>query len=274
IAEGYHLYERKDHAEIVALSRAGGQARGADLYVNLEPCSHYGRTPPCVDEVIRAGIRRVFIAHLDPNPRVSGQGVSRLREAGIDVEVGFLEEPALRLNEAFLHFVTHHVPFVTLKLAQTLDGKIASGSGESKWITGEVARERTHRMRFLNDAILVGVGSVLRDNPSLDVRCRRSTPSTKAVLESHVRPPPDARLFDSGDKVMRFHSEERSPQDYPENAKLIKVPAKDRGVSWDEVCKHLGKLQVTSLLVEGGSRVAASALQAGVVRKVALFYAL
>lgn len=272
VGEGYHLYAQRDHAEIVALRRAGKQARGADLYINLEPCSHEGRTPPCADEVIQAGIGRVFVGHLDPNPQVSGRGVARLREAGIKVEVGLLEELALRLNEVFLHFITSRMPFVTLKLAQTLDGKIAAGSGESKWITGEKARKRVHHMRYRNDGILVGVETVLLDNPSLDVRWRRSNRITKVILDSRLRTPSSARLFDSGDRVIIFHTESEPPRKYPQHAELIQVPAKQGRVRWDAVCECLGERQVTSLLVEGGSRVAASALQARIIQKVALFY--
>lgn len=272
VGEGYHLYNQRDHAEVVAFREAGSLAEGADLYINLEPCSHHGRTPPCVDEIIRAGVRRAFVAQLDPNPQVSGRGVSRLRDAGVEVQVGLLKETAARLNEVFLHFITHRTPFVTLKLAQTLDGKIATSSGESKWITGEKARRKVHQMRYRNDAILVGVETILSDNPSLSVRWRRSNQITRVILDSRLRTPVDARLFDSEDRVIIFHTGDDVSKDYSHQAELISVPEEEGMVNWEAVCHHLGERQLTSLLVEGGSRVAASALRAKTVQKIAFFY--
>ena len=146
VGEGFHLYVKKDHAEILALKQAGREASGADLYVNLEPCAHYGRTPPCVERILESGISNVFVAILDPNPQVAGKGVQLLREAGVHVEVGLCKEHARRLNETFFHFITEGTPFVRLKLAMTLDGKIATHSGGSKWITGERSRREVHRL--------------------------------------------------------------------------------------------------------------------------------
>ncbi|RPI27190.1 MAG: bifunctional diaminohydroxyphosphoribosylaminopyrimidine deaminase/5-amino-6-(5-phosphoribosylamino)uracil reductase RibD, partial [Acidobacteria bacterium] len=205
VGEGYHVYERKDHAEVVALRAAGPLARGADLHLNLEPCSHFGRTPPCVESIIQAGIRRVSIATLDPNPLVSGQGIEALRKHGIEVHEGICREEALRLNEKFFHFIQTGRPFVLLKLAMTLDGRIATASGESRWITGEAARRIVHGWRYEYDALLVGVNTVLADDPSLDTRGSRQKPLTKVILDSGLRTPATARLFSTPGAVVIFH---------------------------------------------------------------------
>lgn len=275
VGEGFHLYERRDHAEVLALSQAGDSAIGADLYVNLEPCAHYGRTPPCVERILESGIRNVYLATLDPNPQVSGKGVEVLRKEGVHVEVGLCEKEALRLNEAFFHYITAARPFVTLKLAMTLDGKIAAESGESKWITGEKARREGHRLRFESDAIMVGINTVLRDDPSLDVRWRNANRITKVVLDTHLKTPPDAQLFDSGDPVVIFHGPEavaRRQRFLRRKPKLVSVPVSAAGLEMGNVLDELGGLSISSLLIEGGSRVAASAVRGGYVNKVALFY--
>lgn len=275
VGEGFHLYSRKLHAEVIALDQAGELARGADLYVSLEPCCHQGRTPPCTERIIEAGVHRVFVAMEDPNPKVRGRGIRRLRQAGIVVDSGILESDALRLNEKFACWILSGRPFVTLKLAATLDGRIATRDGESKWVTGPEARKAVHRLRFEHDAVLVGVGTVLRDDPSLDVRWRVRKRILKVVLDSRLRTPPEARLFESGDRVLIFHSEQ-APKSRRKLFKsrpgleLVELPA---GQAWEQILQKLGEKGVGSLLIEGGSRVATTAFHAGIVHKLELFLA-
>lgn len=275
VGEGYHVYARRDHAEVVALQRAGRRAKGADLYVTLEPCSHFGRTPPCVELIERSGVRRVYVAVEDPNPLVEGKGVGYLRERGIQVESGLCEAEAARLNAAFFHFVVHRRPYVTLKLAMTLDGKIATRTGESKWITGPKARRLVHRFRYGSDAILVGIGTVLRDDPSLDVRWIRKNRVTKVVVDSELKCPEDARLFESQDSVILFHRtglRDVSRSDLGDRAELVAVPKREYGLSWVDVLDELGRRNVMSLLVEGGARVATSLVARRGVNRIVFFY--
>lgn len=274
VGEGYHVFARRDHAEVVALRQAGLQASGADLYVTLEPCAHYGRTPPCTDRMIEAGIKRVFVATRDLNPRVKGKGIEALRAHGIEVHEGLLGEEAHRLNEAFFHYVQTGTPFVTLKLALTLDGKLATSSGQSQWITGPRARQQGHRLRYASDAILVGVETLLQDDPSLTVRWRRRNPITRVILDSRLRTPAEARLFLAPDPVLIFHARGSEAGAHPlgKKAELIPVQRREEGLDWEEILRELGRRNLISLLVEGGARVAATALKAGTVQKVVLFY--
>ncbi len=275
VAEGYHLYDRLDHAEVVALARAGELARGADLYVNLEPCSHHGRTPPCVDRIVAAGVKRVFVSVPDPNPLVAGDGIEKLRENGVEVQVGPLASRATRLNEVFFHYIQKRTPFVLLKLAMTLDGKIATATGNSRWITGSRARDAGHRLRHDYDAILVGVGTIVEDDPSLDVRWRRRNRIQKIVLDTRLRTPSKAKIFDSGDPVVLFHGADAPAKrrgELAERALLVEVGTDRGGLSWPSLLTDLGARGVTSLLIEGGAKIAASALRAGVVQKVNFFY--
>jgi diaminohydroxyphosphoribosylaminopyrimidine deaminase / 5-amino-6-(5-phosphoribosylamino)uracil reductase len=274
VGEGYHLYSKKDHAEVVALRRAGDQVKGAELYVNLEPCSHFGRTPPCVQSIMQAGIRKVYVAVRDPNPLVAGAGIARLAEHGIEVQEGLCAQQAIRLNEKFFHFVQTGKPFVLLKLALSLDGRIATRTGESRWITGAEARKVVHRLRFEYDAILVGLRTILTDDPSLDVRERRRSPITKIILDPGLETPPHARIFQSGDRVILVHGPERAPAPaLADKALLIETPLLQSGFDWDFLLAKLGDQGITSLIIEGGGRTAASALQAGIVQKIAFFYA-
>ena len=273
VGEGYHIFARRQHAEVVALSQAGENARCSDLYVTLEPCSHRGRTPACVDQIIDAGVGRVFFSLIDPDPRVSGAGAARLRQAGIEVREGLGAGPAQQLNEKFLHFSRHGTPFVLLKLALSLDGKIATRQGESQWITGPETGQRNQQLRFEYDAILVGISTVLKDDPSLNVRWRRPNSIHKIVLDSALRTPPSARLFLSGDPVWVFHSPAAATSGLKSTrARLQPVRRTSYGLGWTEILRELGRAGVTSLIVEGGSQVAASALATGSVQKVAFFY--
>ena len=275
VGEGYHVFEKEEHAEVLALRRAGVQAAGAALYLNLEPCCHFGRTPPCVDEIIKAGIDEVFIAVRDRNPRVAGQGIQALQRKGIKVREGLCRPESLSLNEIFLHFVQTGTPFVLLKLALSLDGKIAAPGGDAQWITGMAARRKAHQLRYEHDAILVGVNTILKDDPALDVRWRRRNRITKVVLDSQLQTPTGASVFGSGDEVIIFHGKGVVPdrvKALSKRAKLFRAGKKDDVIDWHEVLQRLAELNITSLLIEGGSRIAASALKAGIIQKVNLFY--
>ncbi len=276
VGEGTHVFSRRHHAEIMALQKAGDRARGADLYLTLEPCCHTGRTPPCVEEIMRAGVKAVYVATRDPNPRVNGKGIERLEEAGIEVFEGLCESEATRLNESFFHLVRTGKPLVTLKLALSLDGRIANRTGSSRWITGGKARRVVHRLRYEHDAILVGIGTVAQDNPSLDVRGRRKNRIVKMVLDSELRTDPEARLFQSRDPVVIFHSEKVAKAGVhrlSQAATLVRVARDSDGLQWQEILKETGRRGLNSLLIEGGGTVAASALRAGAVQRMRLFYA-
>jgi diaminohydroxyphosphoribosylaminopyrimidine deaminase/5-amino-6-(5-phosphoribosylamino)uracil reductase len=275
VGHGYHLYQARDHAEVIALERAGAQAKNANLYVTLEPCAHHGRTPPCVDRIIEAGISKVFVAVRDPHRHGPRTGMSVLRRKRIEVHLGLCSEMAARQNETFLYFAKTHRPFVLLKLALTLDGRITTGSGDSRWITQASARKQVHRLRYGYDAILIGIETVLKDNPSLNVRWTRRNEITKVILDSRLRTPGHAKLFTSSDRVIIFHSRRTAGNrvaSLAKKAELIKVPGKDGLLDWEEILDRLGQLNVTSLIIEGGSRVAASALQSGMVQKINFFY--
>ncbi|NJD67291.1 MAG: bifunctional diaminohydroxyphosphoribosylaminopyrimidine deaminase/5-amino-6-(5-phosphoribosylamino)uracil reductase RibD, partial [candidate division NC10 bacterium] len=199
VGEGYHALAGAPHAEIAALDQAGGAASGADLYVTLEPCCHYGRTPPCTDRLVRAGLHRVVIPTLDPNPLVSGRGVQILREAGIVVESGLCAEEANRLNEAFTKFITQRIPFVTLKAAISLDGKIATRTGAARWVSGKRSREQVHRLRDQVDASVVGIGTVRRDNPRLSSWLPVGGRDPIRIVVDGVGPfPRNAQIFQDG----------------------------------------------------------------------------
>lgn len=276
VGRGYHVYERRLHAEVVALEQAGPMAAGADLYVTLEPCCHHGRTPPCTEAILRSGVRRVFAAVSDPNPLVAGQGFQELRDAGIEVCEGLLEDTARRMNAGFFHSVRHRRPWVTLKLGMSLDGRIAAPDGSSKWITGEASRRDVQRLRYASDAVLVGIGTVLKDNPSLDVRWRRKKSILKVILDAGLRCPLDARLFESGDPVLVFSAASgklgSAARSIP-GATIVEVDEKGGELDWLSVLQELGRRQVRNLLVEGGSAVAGSLLRSGLANRVRFYIA-
>ncbi|MDE0084964.1 MAG: bifunctional diaminohydroxyphosphoribosylaminopyrimidine deaminase/5-amino-6-(5-phosphoribosylamino)uracil reductase RibD, partial [Candidatus Poribacteria bacterium] len=199
VGEGYHQKAGEPHAEIHAMRAAGEKAKSGTLYVNLEPCCHWGRTPPCTDAIIQAGIKHVFAAHLDPNPKVAGKGILQLEEASITVNVGLCAEAAEQLNEIYIKHVKTGCPFVILKMAMSLDGKIATSTGESQWITSPASRQKTHEIRDEVDAILVGIGTITSDNPALTTRLpnKEGKDSTRIVLDSYGRTPTSAKIFNS-----------------------------------------------------------------------------
>ena len=278
VAEGWHRRAGSEHAETQAIRMAGDLAKDATLYVTLEPCAHQGRTGPCAEAVIRAGIRRVVAAMDDPNPRVHGRGFRRLREAGIEVVTGVLEEEARRLNEAFLKWMTEGTPFVTLKMAMTLDGKIATAGGESRWITGEAARRQSHAMRDVMDAILVGVETVLADDPSLTARLTEGGQNpARVILDSQGRMPLSAKLLSDRAAptfiaVTEWAPEERLEKLRRTGAEILFCGDGTR-VNLSLLLKKLGERDITSLLVEGGGNVHFSFLRENLADKVCAFIA-
>jgi diaminohydroxyphosphoribosylaminopyrimidine deaminase / 5-amino-6-(5-phosphoribosylamino)uracil reductase len=300
---GTYTYGGVKHAEILALEQAGVRARGGALYISLEPHAHQGRTPPCTEALIAAGIRRVVASMPDPNPKVSGRGFEKLRAAGIRVEVGGLEEQARRLNEAFARYIRHGTPLVTLKSAMTLDGKIApplsgnasrqgaldqrsSSSGfRGNWITGEAARAHVHELRHQHDAILVGVGTILADNPLLTDRSGhpRRRPLLRVILDSRLRLPLNSRLVDNlvhekTADVLVFCSsatEQKKTQLEQLGIRVEALPNSDPDHRPDlqAVLRRLGELEITNVMIEGGATVNAAALAANVVDKIFLYYA-
>ena len=282
IGEGYHKKAGTAHAEVHALNAAGENAKGATLYTNLEPCCHWGRTPPCTEALIHAGITHVYIAEVDPNPSVAGKGVQQLQNAGINVHVGICEQEASDLNEVHRKYIQTGKPFVILKTAMSLDGKIATASGESQWITSEASRQYGHEIRDVVDAILVGRGTVERDNPSLTTRLhdRKGQDATRIVLDSHGKTCTDARIFNAESEadVIIAATAEAPPENVngleKAGAEVIIVPASHGNqVCFKSLMKILGKREITSVLIEGGGEINASAIAAGVVDKVMCFVA-
>lgn len=279
VGEGYHRRAGEAHAEVKALEAAGELARGAEIYVTLEPCCHFGRTPPCTKTIIASGVKSVFAAMVDPNPKVAGKGLVEIESAGIETHVGILEERARKLNEAYIKHVTTGKPFVTLKLATTLDGKIATRTGDSKWISCEASRRVVHRLRGRVDAILVGVGTVLIDDPELTARVgRRVTYPVRVVADSLARTPAGAKVFAQPQGLTVVAVTPRAPVEKirkleEAGARILTVGEADGHMSLPELLEQLGRINVTSVLIEGGGRIAASALGAGVVDKVMFFIA-
>jgi diaminohydroxyphosphoribosylaminopyrimidine deaminase/5-amino-6-(5-phosphoribosylamino)uracil reductase len=278
VGEGYYLYERVKHAETLALEEAGTKAEGATAYVSLEPHAHHGRTPPCTDALIRAGVRRLVAPIEDPNPKVSGKGFAHLRGAGLTVETGLLAHEAARLNEKYIHFMRHARPFVHLKLASSLDGRIATRTGDSRWITGEGARARVHELRHEYDAILIGSGTAIADNPLLTDRSGkpRRLPLARVLLDPSLRLSPDSQLALSAHDapVLLFTSESADASAVEAlERRGIEVLREGDGRNLNNVLKQLGSRSIQSVLVEGGANVAGAFLDAHLVDKVSFFIA-
>lgn len=280
IGEGWHVRAGGDHAEVVALKCAGEAARGATLYVTLEPCNHHGRTPPCTEAVLRAGISRVVMGHLDPDPRMRGRSARLLREAGVEVEV--LEDPLFdRQNEQFLHYMRTGRPFVHLKLAATLDGRIAAAGGDSRWVTGEDARRRAHDLRAEAGAVLVGANTVRTDDPLLTPRdsLARPTRTTRVVLDPRLTTGPGTRLALSArdEPVLIFAREEaldgREKALEALGVEVVPVPGPRDEIDLRSVLDELGRRGVRGVLVEGGADTATRFIDGGLADKLTLFYA-
>ena len=288
IGRGWHHRAGAPHAEIEALADAARRHRsvsGATVYITLEPCCTHGRTPPCTDALIRAGVTRVVVAAVDPNPRHAGRGLVLLREAGITVDSGVLEAESNRLNEAFNHWIVHRIPWVTAKSAMTLDGKIATASGESKWITGPKSRSHAQRLRLSADAVLVGVETVLADDPSLTVRTqpgfRRPAwhpVKLRIILDTRARTPLGCRLVSDDGKASTLIvvSESADPAKIAAlqaRVTVIRAPEREGRIDLQWLMPELGRMGILHLLVEGGGTVLASFFGAGLVHRIAFFYA-
>lgn len=281
VGEGWHRRAGMPHAEAEALAAAGEAARGATAYVTLEPCAHYGRTPPCADALIRAGVGRVAAAMQDPNPLVAGRGFQRLREAGIPVEEGILREQAERLNAAYVHFHRTGLPYVTLKAAISLDGKTATRSGDSQWITSDAARRRGHEARSRAGAVLCGIGTALADNPLLTARVAGArVQPLRVVVDSHARLPPSSRLASTAHEspvlvFTRADAEESRVATLREcGIEVVPVASDASGrVALQGVVRELGARGIVSILVEGGGTLAASFVEARLANAVLWFIA-
>lgn len=282
VGEGFHEYDKLDHAEIAALNQAGEKARGATAYVTLEPCSHQGRTGPCADALIAAGVSRAVIAAGDPNPQVNGQGIAKLRAAGISVTTDVLRNEAQALNDGFAKHIRQGLPFVTLKAGLSLDGRIAPASspqGQTHYITSEASRAVVQRMRHASDAVITSVDTVIADDPLLTDRSglSRRRPLLRVVLDSSLRLPVSSKLVKSaqGD-VMVFHASSNSDRVWSlEDAgvRLERLESVDGHVSLEHVMKRLGEVQVLNTMLEAGPRLNSAALASGIVDKLCLFYA-
>ncbi len=278
VGKGFHRRAGEDHAEVVALNNAGAEAEGATMYVNLEPCNHYGSTPPCTLSIIKSGIKRVVIGMEDPNPLVSGRGIKRLKKAGIEVESGVLMERSLRLNEAYIKYIVTKRPFVILKVASTLDGAIADSTGGSRWITGEASRRYVHRLRSIVDGVMVGAGTVLKDDPELTVRLIRGRNPARIVVDSNLNIPMNSRIIKGAYKTRTiiattYKASLKKVEAFRKmGIELIFLPYKN-GVDINALMDELGEMGITSLLIEGGTRLATSAIRYGIVDKLIIFYA-
>jgi diaminohydroxyphosphoribosylaminopyrimidine deaminase/5-amino-6-(5-phosphoribosylamino)uracil reductase len=280
LGEGWHRGPGKEHAEVLALREAGRSARGATLYVTLEPCNHEGNTPPCTQAILRAGIKRVVFATRDPNPRVKGKGAEFLRGRGVRVEWGLLEEQARLLNQDWEKFIVTGLPFVTLKVGMTADGKIATRTGKSRWITGEKARRRVHAMRRAADAVMTGIGTVVSDDPELTVRevpLRGAQNPLRVLLDSRLRIPLASRLAEGRPPTVvittRRHDPARAERLRERGVRVVAVGSSKGRVDVGEALKLLGEEGVVDLLVEAGATLNAALVESGLADRLVLFVA-
>jgi diaminohydroxyphosphoribosylaminopyrimidine deaminase/5-amino-6-(5-phosphoribosylamino)uracil reductase len=278
IAEGYHRKFGADHAEIDALKQAPGSVRGAAMYVTLEPCCHWGKTPPCVDTMIEQGIKRAVIGTLDPNPLVDGKGAQILKDHNIEVTVGVLEQAARQLNEVYFHYIRTGLPFITIKYAQSLDGRIATAQGNARWISAERSRRFTHRLRAQHDAIMVGIGTVLADDPLLTVRLVKGRNPLRICLDSKLRIPLNARVLRDDGKTLIVttdeHGKEKVAAIQKQGKEVLVVQRSANGqVGLRPLMKALAEKGIASILVEGGREIITSLLQEGLVNRMVVITA-
>ena len=281
IGEGAHERLGRNHAEINALKSVRDKVKGAHMYVTLEPCSHYGKTPPCALALASSGISKVFIAMGDPNPKVSGRGIQMLKDAGNEVEIGIMEKEAKKLNEIFIKYTVEKKPFVIMKTAMSFDGKIACHTGDSKWITGETSRRYVHKIRERVSGIMVGINTVIQDNPYLTARLDmdKEKDPIRIIIDSKGRIPDTANVFDKASGAYTLvvtteamaNNKERSITD--NGAKVLRISGNDGRVDLKALMTELYKMDIDSILLEGGSTLNASALECGIVDKVMFFYA-
>jgi diaminohydroxyphosphoribosylaminopyrimidine deaminase/5-amino-6-(5-phosphoribosylamino)uracil reductase len=275
VGRGWHRRFGGPHAEVEAIADAGERARGTTLYVTMEPCCFHGKTPACTNAVQEAGVERVVAATLDPNPRVNGRGIRLLRECGIKTSVGLLADEARRLNEGYFTFLRKRRPFVILKVAATLDGMVADETGHSKWITGPQARAVGHKLRLCADAIVVGVNTVIADNPRLTRRVKSLRQLVRVILDSNLSTPLTSRLFSEPGPVLVFtssHDAVSAERFWARDVEVVRVSkGKDGLLSWPEILTELHRRQLQTVLIEGGATVASSALEADIVDKMYVF---
>jgi diaminohydroxyphosphoribosylaminopyrimidine deaminase/5-amino-6-(5-phosphoribosylamino)uracil reductase len=279
LGQGYHLRAGQAHAEVIALDKAGSAARGGRLYVNLEPCCHFGQTPPCVDRIKDGGIKEVIFAMSDPNPLNNGKGARFLRRHGIKVVSGVLQAQARQINQVFIKYITRQLPFVTVKVAQSLDGKIATVSGDSRWISSSSSRKLVHRLRSRVDAILVGINTVLKDDPLLNCRLNghlyKRQPQ-KVIVDSRLRLRPNLKIFSSRSPApviiatTRFAPREKVLY-FRKQAKVIVAQDQEKKVDLEDLLRRLAKEGLSHILIEGGGKIIASALEKGLVDKMIVF---
>jgi len=281
VGKGYHHGAGQPHAEVNAIQDAGLQAQNSTLYINLEPCAHFGRTPPCTQALIRAGVKKVVIGMRDPNPLVNGRGIAELKKAGIEVIEGILEEEARRLNEKYIKYITKKMPFVLLKSAMSLDGKIATCTGESKWISSKESRRYVRQLRSRFDAVLVGINTVLKDNPGLNTgpefKLQGSKVPYKIIVDSSLRIPLRAKVLKNPGQVI-VATTGKAPKSRIKKLKdsgvrVLVVKEKNGRVDLKALMKELAKLEISSVLIEGGGEINASAIESGIVDKILFFIA-
>lgn len=278
IAEGWHRRCGADHAEIVALKKAGRRASGSRMYVTLEPCYHYGRTPPCVEQIIKSGIKEIIIGMKDPNPLTNGRSIAKLRRAGIKTKVGVLQKECETINEAFIKYTTKRMPFIAVKNAQSLDGKIATAKGHSKWITSEAARKYAGTIRNEFDAILVGINTVLKDNPRLN-GSTKTKGLKKIILDSSLKISPKARLFTGvkpSDVIIATTAKaslKKRENFLKEGIQVVVCPRRERKIDLKWLFKELAKQEIISILVEGGAHVIGSILKEKLADKMYCYIA-
>ena len=282
LGQGYHKKCGEGHAEVNAFKDAeekNENVEGAEMYVTLEPCSHFGKTPPCADKIIEKKISKVFIGTLDPNPLVAGRGVKKLKDAGIYVEYGILESECYKLNEVFMKYIVKKEPFVVMKTGMSLDGKIATYSGESKWITEEKSRENVHNLRNELTGIMVGINTVLKDNPQLTCRVNGGRNPIRIIVDSTLKIPIDCKIVNTAKEVETIiATTDKANLDKinsleDKGVKIIVVPSKNGKVNLKELMTILGKLKIDSILLEGGGTLNFSALEEGIVDKVKIYIA-
>jgi len=281
VGQGYHHAYGEAHAEVNALNNAGDQAKGATIYVTLEPCNHTGKTPPCTHAILESGIAKVVLAMSDPNPNVAGNGAQFLENKGVTVITGICEQEARELNAIFCKFIQTGKPFVTMKYAATMDGRIATQNGDARWISNEKSRQYVHQMRHAYDAILVGIGTVIKDNPSLTTRLTDNSGKdpVRIIVDTHLRIDPNATVLtqhSQADTIIACAedmSKKRGHMYQQPHVRVLPVLLKNKRIDLDVLMTLLGQMNITSVLIEGGSRIHSSAIQAGIVDQVCCFIA-
>lgn len=279
VAKGYHKACGLPHAEVNALKAAGREAKGAALYVTLEPCDHFGRTPPCTNAIIRSGIKEVVMAMKDPNPINNGRGVLKLKRHGLNVACGMLEGEAMAMNKPYIKFITKRLPYITIKVAQSIDGKIATSTGDSRWISSEESRRYVHMLRGKADAVMVGVNTVIKDDPLLLSKTSKGKQPVRVVVDSRLRTPIDAKIFSNLNRsqviiaTTKFASVIKARQYEARGAKVLRLASEEKRVGLKNLFKTLGKMGMIDVLVEGGGELAASLVESGLVDRFLFFIA-